>query len=197
MIGRLRMLLTASALALAVGIAGIAFLVLPQRSKADRIDREIAAARVVVMAAGDFAKAYRPEALNSADLFRLSKAMPSTVGMPGLLLQLQRAAGDAGMTLDSVAPRDLLERRGYRSIPIDLTASGSFYALSDFLMRLRTAVRVRGTSLDVGGRLFAVDRLSLSQPVNGGDLRATLRVSAFVFDRPAHLLPIPAAKATS
>ena len=179
---RRRPALVALALALAVGLGGIGLFVLPQREHANAIAAEIAVSRARVAAAGDFAKSYRPEALDSADLFRLAKAMPSSVGMPGLLLQLGRVAADAGVTLDAVAPREVVRRRGYRTVPIDLTARGSFYAVSDFLLRLRSAVRVRGANLDVNGRLFTVERLTLAQSARGRDLSAALTVSAFAFD---------------
>ena len=182
MIRRLRAPVVALALALAVGLGGVGLFVLPQRERANAIEAEIATLRARVAVAGDFAKAYHPEALDSADLFRLAKAMPSSVGMPDLLLQLERAAASAGIELDAVAPREAVQRRGYRTVPIDLTARGSFYAVSDFLLRLRSAVRVRGTSLDVNSRLFAVDRLTLAQPARGHDLSASLTVSAFAFD---------------
>jgi hypothetical protein len=182
MIRRRRSGLVALVLALAVGLGGVGLFVLPQRERANVIDAEIVTARARVAVAGDFAKTYRPEALDSADLFRLAKAMPSSVGMPDLLLQLERSAASSGVTLDAVSPRAAVQRRGYRAVPIDLTAQGSFYAVSDFLLRLRSAVRVRGTSLDVTGRLFAVDRLTLTQPVRGQDLSVTLTVSAFAFD---------------
>lgn len=189
MIRRLRVPLAAAGLALAVGVAGAGLLVLPQRDRADRLDRQIAKARAEVAVAGDFARTYHPEALDSADLFRLSKAMPSSVGMPDLLLQLERVAGSAGVSLDAVAPHDAVQHRGYRALPIDVTASGSFYAISDFLLRLRAAVRVRGSNLDVTGRLYAIDRLSLSTPARGSDLQANLTVSAFAFDAASSALP--------
>ena len=182
MIRRRRPALIALALALAVGIGGVGRFVLPQRDRANSIEAEISRLRTRVAAAGDFAKAYRPEALDSADLFRLSKAMPSFAGMPDLLLQLERVAANSGVTLDSVAPGHAVRRKGYRTVPIDLTAHGSFYAVSDFLLRLRSAVRVRGANLDVNGRLFAVESLTLAQPTRGRDLTASLTVSAFAFD---------------
>ncbi len=182
MIRRRRPTIVALVLALAVGLAGVGRFVLPQRERANAIEAEVTTLRARVAAAGDFAKAYRPEALDSADLFRLSKAMPSSAGMPDLLLQLERIAASSGVTLDTVAPREAVPRQGYRALPIDLTAHGSFYAVSDFLLRLRSAVRVRGANLDANGRLFAVERLTLAQPTRGRDLTASLRVSAFAFD---------------
>ena len=177
-----RLVLVAAGLALAIALAGAGLLVLPQRDQARALDREIATARAKVAAAGDFARTYHPEALDSADLFRLAKAMPSTAGMPELLLQLERQAGSAGVTLDSVEPRDPVAHGSYHAVPIDLTLHGSFYSLSDFLLRLRSSVRVRGSALDVGGRLYAIDRLALAAPARDGSLKATLRVSAFAFD---------------
>ena len=92
MLKRLRHPLAAAGLALAVAVAGIGLLVLPQRDRSGRLDREIASTRVQVASASAFVKEYHPEALDSADLFRLSKALPSSVGMPDLLLQLQHLA---------------------------------------------------------------------------------------------------------
>ena len=189
MLKRLRHPLAAAGLALAVAVAGIGLLVLPQRDRSGRLDREIASTRVQVASASAFVKEYHPEALDSADLFRLSKAMPSSVGMPDLLLQLQRVADSAGVVLDSVAPRAVQQRTGYRAIPIALTASGSFYSVSDFLLRLRSSVRVRGSNLDVTGRLYSVLDVSLRQPVRGRDLQVSLTVSAYAF---AGAAPLPA-----
>jgi hypothetical protein len=186
---RLATRFVAAGLALGIGLAGIGLLVLPQRVRADRLDREIGVARRNVAVASAFARTYHPEALDSADLFRLSKAMPSAVEMPSLLLQLDRLAGTAGITVDSFAPRAPVAHPGYRAVPIDLSAHGSFYALSDFLLRVRSAVRVRGKSLDVSGRLFAIDRLALTQPANPGDLQIDLTISAFTFAGEAALSP--------
>jgi hypothetical protein len=181
-IRRLAPALAASALALAIGLGAVALFVLPQRERANAIDTEIATSRARVAVAGDFAKSYRPEALDSADLFRLAKAMPSSVGMPDLLLQLEREAANSGITLDTVVPGKAVQHPGYRAVPIDLTARGSFYAVSDFLLRLRSAVHVRGVNLDITGRLFAVDRVALAQSARGQELSASLTVSAFAFD---------------
>jgi hypothetical protein len=179
--------LVAAALAVTVGIAGVALIVLPQRNEANALDRRIAAARIQVDQADAFAKAYHPEALDSADLFRLSKSMPADTGMPDLLLQLDRIASSAGVTIDSLVPRTAVKHGGYHSIPLDLVAKGSFYAVSDFLLRLRSSVRVRGANLDVTGRLYAIDGLSLSRPSRSGDITANVAVSAFAFDGGAAL----------
>ena len=187
MTARLRSLGLAAAVALAVAVAGIGLLVLPQREESDRLDTAIAGARAEVAAAGDFARTYRPEALDSADLFRLSKAMPGAVGMPELLVQLERAAASAGVTLDAVEPREAVQREGYRAVPIALAARGSFYGVSDFLLRLRSTVRVRGAALDVNGRLYSVEDIALARPSGSGDLRARLTVTAFAFDGAARV----------
>ena len=51
----------------------------------------------------------------------------------------------------------------YPSVPIDVTFDGSFYALSDFLFRLRTLVSVRRGELHAAGRLFSVESSSTSR----------------------------------
>ena len=52
-------------------------------------------------------------------------------------------------------------------MPIDVTFDGSFYALSDFLFRLRTLVTVRRGELHAAGRLFSVESVDFSETDRG------------------------------
>ena len=83
--------------------------------------------------------------------------------MPGILLELSRIAEETGIRFKSISPQSALAIGAYQSVPIDVVFDGSFYALSDFLFRLRTLVSVRHGELHAAGRLFSVETVSFSE----------------------------------
>ena len=171
--------------------AGYFLVVSPKKGEATRLDEEIAAANVKLVAA----RARRRPAQDDtqpiavADIFRLATAMPSSPDMPGILLELSRIAEETV----SVSSRSARSRRvpvgAYQSVPIDVTFDGSFYALSDFLFRLRTLVSVRRGELHAAGRLFSVEAVDFSEAEAGFPmLAAVLKLQAYVYgtDPPPH-----------
>lgn len=122
------------------------------------------------------------EPVKVADLFRLSKAMPDTTDMPGVLLELNRIARDSGISFESITPQVSGPGAGYTVVPIDLVFEGNFYDLADFLYRTRTLVGVRDGELDARGRLFNVQTLAFAEATElFPQIRAALRVEAYVF----------------
>ena len=117
-----------------------------------------------------------------ADIFRLATAMPSSPDMPGILLELSRIADETGIRFKSITPQTALAVGAYQSVPIDVTFDGSFYALSDFLFRLRTLVSVRRGELHAAGRLFSVETVDFSEGETGFPmLAASLKLQAYVY----------------
>lgn len=171
-----------AAAAVAVLVAGWLLLIGPRRSEAKRLKAQIAAVQAQIAAAQAGPTQPRPPQIRVADLFTLSRAMPNTVDMPGILLQLSHVAEETGVSFQSIAPHDPVQGAGYQQVSIDLVFEGRFYDLSDFLYRLRNLVAVHKGVLNASGRLFTVDSISFGQ----GDLqfpqvKATLTVSAYVF----------------
>ena len=155
----------------------------PKKAESARLDEEIATASLELrdaLAATAAQDDTQPIAV--ADIFRLSIAMPSTPDMPGILLELSRIADETGIRFKSITPQPALPVAAYQVVPIDVAFDGSFYALSDFLFRLRTLVTVRRGELHAAGRLFSVASVDFSESDRGFPLlAATLKLNAYVY----------------
>jgi hypothetical protein len=177
--------------------AGYFLVVSPKKGEAIRLDEAIAAANVKLVAARAAAAAAQNDTqpIAVADIFRLATAMPSSPDMPGILLELSRIAEETGIRFKSISPQSAVPVGAYQSVPIDVTFDGSFYALSDFLFRLRTLVSVRRGELHAAGRLFSVEAVDFSEAEAGFPvLAAVLKLQAYVYgtDASATLAPAPA-----
>ena len=191
--------IAAGLIALAVG--GYLGLIAPQKSRAKDLSAQIESTQQQI-AAAQVASRVKPANPRVDDLFRLTKAMPASTDMPGILLELSRVASDTGIKFDSITPTPGVPTPGatYQVLPIELVFHGSFYELSDFLFRVRNLVAERDGKLDVGGRLYSVDNVDFSQGETGTTLSAKLSAKAFVFTPAAVAAPAatsPAAGATS
>jgi hypothetical protein len=168
---------------LLIAAVGWFLLVSPQRSRASGLDEQIAsveqqisAARAAEMQAAD------AKPIRSADLFRLTKAMPSDNDIPGVLLELSRIASETGIVFEQIVPQATLASGEMRAQPIDLTFEGNFYSLSDFLYRVRNLVSVQHGRLIANGRLFSVEKLQFSEAPSGfPTIRAQLTLTAFLY----------------
>lgn len=183
---------------LVIAAMGWFLLVSPQRSRASELDGKIAsieqqitAARAAQMQAAD------AKPIRSADLFRLTKAMPSDNDIPGVLLELSRIASETGIVFEQIVPQATLAAGEMRAQPIDLTFEGNFYSLSDFLYRVRNLVSVQRGRLIANGRLFSVEKLQFSEAPSGfPNIRANLTLSAFLYGSGPTAAP-PAASTTT
>lgn len=176
--------------------AGYFLVVSPKKGDANRLGEEIAATNVELMAARAATEAQDDtQPIAVADIFRLATAMPSSPDMPGILLELSRIAEETGIRFKSITPQSALAVGEYQSVPIDVAFDGSFYALSDFLFRLRTLVSVRRGELHAAGRLFSVESVNFSEGEAGfPTLDAALKLQAYVYgtDASGTTLPAPA-----
>ena len=179
-------------------LAGYFLLVSPQRGKAADLKKQTVATQEQIdqyrlLAAQ--AKATPP--IRVAELFRLTKAMPDTVDMAGVILELSHVARGSGIEFASITPQGGAPVSGYSSIPITLEFDGNYYELSDFLFRLRSLVRVQAGQLDAVGRLFVVDAISFSESTHSfPQIKASLTVHAFVYGDVSATAP-PAATPTT
>ena len=171
------------AVILVYAAAGYFMVVSPKKSESARLDEEIVSTQSELrdaLAATAAQDDTQPIAV--ADIFRLATAMPSTPDMPGILLELQRIADETGIRFKSITPQPALPVAAYQVVPIDVAFDGSFYALSDFLFRLRTLVTVRRGELHASGRLFAVSSVDFAESDRGFPLlSATLKLKAYVY----------------
>jgi Tfp pilus assembly protein PilO len=189
----MKVVAAAAAGLIAVAVGGYLGLIAPQKSRAKDLSSQIESTHQQI-AAARLASRTKPANPRVDDLFRLTKAMPASTDMPGILLELSRVAADTGIKFDSITPGAPAPGATYQSLPIELVFHGSFYELSDFLFRLRNLVAERDGKLDVGGRLYTVDNVDFSQGETGTTLSAKLSAKAFIFT-PAAAVPPPAAAA--
>jgi Tfp pilus assembly protein PilO len=165
-------------------VLGWFLLVSPQRATAQSNARAAQAAEVQIAAAKAPVVSHtavqpkQPE-IQTAYLYKLSKAMPMTTDMPNLLLELNQVVQSAGVQLASISPTAPDPTTGATSIT--LSVSGDFYALNDLLYRLRSLVAVRNGALDVSGRLFSITSVSLTPSGTGRTLNASVALTAYTF----------------
>ena len=165
---------------LLVVAVGLYLFVLPQRHKAARLDKQAQQTQQAIVEARLAAQPEHVQPIHVANLFKLVKAMPDTPDMPGIVLQLNQTARDAGIEFDSITLGALAP--GATQVPIDLQFNGSFYDLEDFLFRLRNLVSVRGGALQATGRLFSVQSISFTQGDAGfPSITAKLSLTAYVY----------------
>lgn len=184
---------------LIVALVGYFLLVKPKQDESGRLAGEIAELEDKVnralLAQRDTDKPAAPT-IRVADLFQLTKAMPDRTDMPGIVLELDSVAAEAGVHFASIAPTALIPGTGFSKVPINLTFEGNYYDLTDFLFRLRNLVIVRDGQLEADGRLFGLDSLSMQiGPQGFPEIQAGLTVTAYVYS-PAALDPSAPATTT-
>jgi Tfp pilus assembly protein PilO len=199
-----------AAIALIVGgdllllLVGWFFLISPQRSTAASIAQATAAAEVQLQEAKKPIVHVKPAAvvqpeIKTADLYSLATAMPSSVDMPNLLLELDQVARSAGVDLATISPGAPVASLtgGFSTVSINLTFSGDFYSLTDMLYRLRSLVSVRNGALQTSGRLFSVGSVGFAPGGTGSKLNASVVVNAYVYGgAPAAPVATPAPTST-
>src|SRR4051812_10321847 len=168
---------------LIVAAVGYFLMVRPKRAEASRLEDQIAEMQMKVSAAQ---LASRPQQVDTsikvADVFEVSKAMPDTDDMPGIILDLNSVAEASGIKFVSIQPSAPTPKTGYSAISIALTFEGNYFDLTDFLFRLRNLVAVRDGRLSSAGRLFTLDTMSMKEGKDGfPSINAGLTVSAYVY----------------
>ena len=163
-------------------VAGWLLVVAPKRHDASTLKQQIADTRDQISIAQGIKTPTAPPPIRVADLFKLSRAMPNTADIPGVILQLSSVAAETGVKFESITPHDPVSYGAYQQVAVDLSFEGRFYDLSDFLYRLRNLVGVHHGVLNATGRLFTVDSITFNQGTESfPQVKATLTVSAYVF----------------
>lgn len=168
---------------LLVALLGFFLVVSPERGKAADLQKQIADTQKQIDDAHALvAKAKNAQKVKVADLFKLTTAMPDSPDEADVLLDLNSVAQAAGIEFSSLAVDPSATLSSYIVIPMRVEFVGNFYALSDFLFRLRNLVDVRRGALDASGRLFAIDQLALDEGFyKFPRIRAQITIDAFVY----------------
>jgi Tfp pilus assembly protein PilO len=178
------------ALGFIVALAGFLLAVQPQRTKLSSVEAQIATAQAQFAAL--HATSGRKPQIHAAELFQLSRAMPNTDDMPGILLDLSQLAAVSHVSLVSVTPRPRVTLAdGSAAVPMTVTIGGNWTQVTSFLRHVRDQVALSGSRLAVGGRVFDVDDVQLTSQTTNPPLQAVLEMNAFDYGAP------PSATATA
>ena len=123
------------------------FLVLPKMGQVSTANEDLAAAQAQQrtlesqLAALEQAEAAAPEA--KATIQRVEQQIPPTVDEAGLLLLIRNAALRSGIVFSQLTPGTptLDATSGLSTIPLAVTASGSYFQIAEFLYSIETLPR--------------------------------------------------------
>jgi hypothetical protein len=167
--------------------------VAPQGVKAAKLQKQADDVQLQIFKRrSEIKKGLHPPTIETADLFRLARAMPDRTDMPGIILTLSDLARSAGIRFDLIEPvtADPAPGVSYQTQRIHLLFNGDFYGLSDFLYRLRSLVAVHDGKLDATGRLFNTDTVTFNvQTDSFPKISAELFVNAYVYGTTAPVAP--------
>jgi Tfp pilus assembly protein PilO len=168
-----------------LALVGYMMVVSPQGAKATKLQKQADGVQAqIYRRKADVRAGLHPPTIQTADLFRLARAMPDTHDMPGIILTLSDLARSSGIKFDLIEPvaGAPLPSGSYVTDRIHLLFNGDFYGLSDFLYRMRSLVAVHDGRLDASGRLFNVDTMTFNVIANGFPrISAELFVNAYVY----------------
>jgi hypothetical protein len=166
-------------------LMGWFLLVSPQRQTAKSIAQSVIATQAQIEVAQKpitqpkpLRQPTQPE-IQTAYLYKLSKAMPMNQDMPNLLLELSTVVRASGVNLQSIAPSPPDPATGITSIT--LAVNGNFYSLTDLMYRLRGLVSVHNGALDVSGRLFTIKSVGLTAAGSGRQINGSIDLSSYTF----------------
>jgi hypothetical protein len=165
----------------------------PKRSTAAQLKQQTAAVQAQIDKNRSTAFTQALPAVRAANVFSLSKAMPSQLETANVILQLNQLAVYSGISFDQITPQGASSTTStatttpdpFAAEPIQVKFTGSFYGLLAFLQRLRNLVRVENGHLNAVGRLFDVSDIAFAAGPKGfPQVTATLTVNAFVPQAP-------------
>jgi Tfp pilus assembly protein PilO len=96
-----------------------------------------------------------------AEIVRLSKMLPESEGIPGLIIELSKTAGASGVSITSITRGTTTPGTPFGIQQVTLQIEGRYFDVEDFLYRLEEYVAFRNASFRVTGRLLQVAQLTM------------------------------------
>ena len=187
-----------------VVVAGLVifFGIAPRFAELGRLDREIAAAdqRIAeaqaVLARRQEAKS--ESAKTQAELLALANKMPDQPELSTLIIELQDTANEAGLDFVMINPTEPAVDAGFSKIAMDMTVTGQWADIIEYLRRLAKLDRqVRILHVVVRG---ATTGLPAAEAAASTELAADVKLEAYTLAAPATPAsgtPAPVAPATA
>ena len=184
----------AAVVAVVLIVAWYFLLLSPTLSKISDLNTQITSAQ----AALDSAKAnvarletYKKTAPQSREeIVRLGKMLPESEGIPSLIVELTKTASASGVDLLSISRGTSQTGVPFGIQNVQLTVSGRFFDVEDFLYRMESYVAFRNAEFRAEGRLLEVTQLSMTGGAASTDgttapLSVTISLSAYLWGAPA------------
>jgi Tfp pilus assembly protein PilO len=118
-----------------------------------------------------------------ADLLRLNKMLPSQAGIPSIIIEIQRTAEESGLDFASIEPGVVAPGQPFSLQTINLSFTGQYFDLEDFLFRLESYVEYRNNAFLVTGRLLQVANMSVARGAEdtGGALQISMTINCYLW----------------
>ncbi len=132
-------------LVLALGMVASSVVLVPQEARISAMASRLQAERQKVAVVENFVLAH-PDANKrllelQQSLVRVEKALPGSLDVSAFMTQLERDATATGVRLVNLKPSALVDRAGYREMPLEVSVEGNYYATLAFLKKLEDGER--------------------------------------------------------
>jgi hypothetical protein len=138
----------------------------PTRTKIGDLDTKVQEAQVTLDTARQEVarlESYKKTAPQSrAEIVRLGKMLPASEGIPSLIVELTKTADASGVELLSIGRGQSQLGAPFGIQTVNLSVSGRFFDVEDFLYRLESYVAFRNSGFRVTGRLLQVASVSIT-----------------------------------
>ena len=118
---------------------------------------------------------------NQARLLELAKMVPESEEIPSLLLQIQDLAEQSGIDFISIMPGDPIEGAAFRTIPLDVQFSGTYFDVSDFVYRAEQMVAGPGRLLAVKSVGLQLSGATSASSASGAGISPILGVNMTLY----------------
>jgi Tfp pilus assembly protein PilO len=162
----------------------------PKQRELSDLDQQVQSAQSALSVAQQEVvklEAYKKTAPQSrAEIVRLGKMLPTSEGVPGLIIELTKTAEASGVSVTSIARGTATAGSPFGIQTLTLQVSGRYFDVEDFLYRLEEYVAFRNASFRVTGRLLQVQNLTLAASTadaSGGSpvLAVTFGLNAYLW----------------
>jgi Tfp pilus assembly protein PilO len=184
----------AAVVAVVLIVAWYFLLLSPTRSKSSDLDAQIQSADSALTSAKQNVarlETYKKTAPQSREeIVRLGKMLPTSEGIPSLIVELTKTASASGVDLLSISRGTSQTGSPFGIQVVQLTVNGRFFDVEDFLYRMESYVAFRNAEFRAEGRLLEVTQLSMTggtATTSGGTapLSVSISLSAYLWGAPA------------
>lgn len=158
---------------------------LPQTARNNELRQQLFSQQQQIKTVEAFALAHSEADKHLAELERrqamLDRMLPSSPDLSDFVVQMERAAKEAGVQISQLKPSVPVNKEGYREIPVEILIKGNFFQTAAFFKKLED-----------GQRFSLVQTLSMQSRQSVLDCKVNATVYAFGVSTPPNAPAQPA-----